>query len=261
MLKENILVSSIENGIFIITLNRPEAANALSIQLLKELREIIHSCKVDRSIRCIILSGSGERAFCAGADLKERSLMTINQVGDAVALIGECINSIEELPQPVIAAINGAALGGGLELALACDLLIASETAKFGLTETSLGILPGAGGTQRLPRLIGLGRAKELIYTARILDTKEAKEIGLIQYITKAGLLKEKALEIAGRITLNAPLAIQQAKKCMNKGMGVDLKTGLLLERLAYETTIPTKDRIEGLQASKEKRLPRFKGE
>ncbi|MBM7602290.1 enoyl-CoA hydratase/carnithine racemase [Metabacillus crassostreae] len=260
-MKENILVSTIENGVFFITLNRPHAANALSIGLLKELKEIINSCEVDRSIRCIILSGSGEGAFCAGADLKERSLMTDYQVRDAVTLIGECINSLEELPQPVIAAINGAALGGGLELALACDFIIASETARFGLTETSLGIIPGAGGTQRLPRLIGLGKAKELIYTARKLDAREAAEIGLIQYVTKADLLKEKAIEIADRIALNAPLAMQKAKKCINKGMDVDLKTGLNFERLAYETIIPTQDRLEGLKAFKEKRLPRFNGE
>ncbi|TXC93029.1 enoyl-CoA hydratase [Metabacillus litoralis] len=260
-MKENILVSNIENGIFFITLNRPEAANALSIQLLNELKDTINQCKADRSIRCIILSGSGERAFCAGADLKERSLMTDNQVGEAVALIGECIHSLEELPQPVIAAINGVALGGGLEIALACDLIIASDTAKIGLTETSLGIIPGAGGTQRLPRLIGLAKAKELIYTARKLDAMEAFQIGLIQYVTKADLLKGKAIEIAEKIALNAPLAIQQAKKCMNKGIDVDLKTGLKFERLAYETIIPTKDRLEGLQAFKEKRLPRFIGQ
>ncbi|MGZ4161901.1 MAG: enoyl-CoA hydratase-related protein, partial [Neobacillus sp.] len=160
-----VLVSTKENGIMVITLNRPNAANALSVKVLEELKNVIDTCKFDPSVRCLVITGAGEKAFCAGADLKERAGMDPQMVRKTVSLIRECINNLETLPQPVIAAVNGAAFGGGTELALACDIRVASEKAKFGLTETSLGIIPGAGGTQRLPRLVGKGRAKELIFT------------------------------------------------------------------------------------------------
>lgn len=256
-----VAVSTVATGITLITLNRPEAANALSIQMLSELREAIVACKFDPSVRCVLITGAGEKIFCAGADLKERAGMDLSQVRKTVSLIRESINELEALPQPVIAALNGVALGGGMELALACDIRIASETAKFGLTETSLGIIPGAGGTQRLPRLVGKGRAKELIFTARRVDAREAREIGLIEYVTPADALLDKALSIANQIVLNAPLAIAQAKFSIDKGMNVDLSTGLSIEQNAYELTIPTKDRLEGIQAFKEKRPPVFIGE
>ncbi|MCM3788041.1 enoyl-CoA hydratase [Domibacillus indicus] len=256
-----VVVSTVANGITLITLNRPEAANALSIQMLCELREAITACKFDPSVRCVLITGAGEKIFCAGADLKERAGMDLSQVRKTVSLIRESINELEALPQPVIAVLNGVALGGGMELALACDIRIASETAKFGLTETSLGIIPGAGGTQRLPRLVGKGRAKELIFTARRVDAREAREIGLIEYVTPADSLLDKALSIANQIVLNAPIAIAQAKFSIDKGMNVDLSTGLSIEQHAYELTIPTKDRLEGIQAFKEKRPPVFIGE
>ncbi|OIK10365.1 enoyl-CoA hydratase [Bacillus sp. MUM 116] len=254
-------VSTREDGIVVISLNRPEAANALSTNLLEELKTILESCKFDSAVRCVIITGAGEKAFCAGADLKERAGMDAQMVKKTVSLIRECVNSLETLPQPVIAAVNGAAFGGGTELALACDIRIASETANFGLTETSLGIIPGAGGTQRLPRLVGKGRAKELIYTARRIDAKEAKEIGLVEYVERPESLLDKALEIAGQIVKNGPIAIRQAKFAIDKGYDVDLATGLSIEQNAYEVTIPTKDRLEGLQAFKEKRKPVYKGE
>jgi methylglutaconyl-CoA hydratase len=187
--------------------------------------------------------------------------MNEREVRRTVSLIRAVINEVEELPQPVLAAVNGAALGGGLELALACDIRMASSHAQFGLTETSIGIIPGAGGTQRLPRLIGSGRAKELIFSARKIDASEAKEIGLVEYVTSKNELMTKALELAERIVQNAPLAIRQAKLAINKGIEVDLNTGLSIEQLAYEAVIPTKDRLEGLQAFKEKRPPIYKGE
>ncbi|MED3561563.1 enoyl-CoA hydratase [Bacillus xiapuensis] len=254
-------VSTREDGIVVISLNRPEAANALSTNLLEELKTILESCKFDSAVRCVIITGAGEKAFCAGADLKERAGMDSQMVKKTVSLIRECVNSLETLPQPVIAAVNGAAFGGGTELALACDIRIASETANFGLTETSLGIIPGAGGTQRLPRLVGKGRAKELIYTARRIDANEAKEIGLVEFVERPGSLLDKALEIAGQIVKNGPIAIRQAKFAIDKGYDVDLATGLAIEQNAYEVTIPTKDRLEGLQAFKEKRKPVYKGE
>ncbi|GMX67446.1 enoyl-CoA hydratase [Paenibacillus elgii] len=260
-MEKTVLSTSIGNGIVLITLNRPEAANALSIKMLEELRAAAAACKFDRSVRCIVVTGAGEKTFCAGADLKERAGMDMNQVRRTVALIRETINELEALPQPVIAAVNGAAFGGGAELALACDIRIASETATFALTETSLGIIPGAGGTQRLPRLIGKGRAKELIFTARKIDAEEARGMGLVEYVAPPEALIDKALEIAGRIARNAPVAVTQAKFAIDKGFDADLGTGLAIEHNAYEVTIPTKDRLEGLEAFKNKRPPIFKGE
>jgi enoyl-CoA hydratase/carnithine racemase len=183
------------------------------------------------------------------------------QVRKTVTLIRDTINSLELLPQPVIAAVNGVAFGGGTELALACDIRIASETAKLGLTETSLGIIPGAGGTQRLARLVGKGRAKELIFTARRIEANEALEIGLVEYTVPVASLMDKALEIAGQIVRNGPIAVAQAKFAIDKGYDVDINTGLAIEQNAYEVTMPTKDRLEGLQAFKEKRAPIYRGE
>lgn len=256
-----VLAATLNDGIVLITLNRSEAANSLSIQMLEELQEVIGTFKFDRSVRCIVITGAGEKAFCAGADLKERAGMDINQVRKTVAMIRATINELEALPQPVIAAVNGVAFGGGTELALACDIRIASEAAKFGLTETSLGIIPGAGGTQRLPRLIGKGKAKELIFTARRIEAKEAKESGLVEYVVPAESLINKALDIANQIVRNAPIAVSQAKLSINRGFDVDLNTALAIEESAYELTLPTSDRLEGLQAFREKRAPDFLGE
>jgi methylglutaconyl-CoA hydratase len=261
IMSKTILVNKMENGIVMITLNRPEAANALSLQMLEGLKDAILTSKYDRLVRCIIITGAGEKAFCAGADLKERAGMDPVEVRKTVSLIRETINSLETLPQPVIAAVNGVAFGGGTELALACDIRIASETAKLGLTETSLGIIPGAGGTQRLPRLVGKGRAKELIFTARRIDAIEALEIGLVEYTVPVASLMDKALEMAGQIVRNGPIAVAQAKFAIDKGYDVDLTTGLAIEQNAYEVTMPTKDRLEGLQAFKDKRTPKYIGE
>lgn len=250
-----------ENRIATIRLNRPEAANAFSKQMLYEFNEILEEIKYSPSIRAVIVTGAGEKAFCAGADLKERAGMSPIEVKQTVAQIRHVVDAVEQLPVPVIAAINGAAFGGGLELALACDLRIAAETANVGLTETSLAIIPGAGGTQRLPRLIGLGKAKELIYTAQRVEANEAKELGLIEHVVKKEELLHKAREIAGKIAENGPIAVTQAKIAINKGIEVDLQTGLNIEQMAYEMTIPTKDRIEGLTAFREKRKPQYKGE
>lgn len=258
---KTVLTRTPEEGIVIITLNRSHAANAFSLQMLVELQEVIENCGNDHSIRCLVITGAGEKAFCAGADLKERAGMDIKAVLRAVSMIRDTINQVENLPQPVIAAINGAAFGGGTELALVCDIRIAAESAQFGLTETSLGIIPGAGGTQRLPRLIGKGRAKELIYTARKINAFEAKEIGLVEFIEPSETVLAKALEIARQIARNGPIAVKLAKFAIDNGLNVDLNTGLAIEKKAYEITIPTKDRIEGLQAFKEKRIPSYKGE
>lgn len=257
----SVLVSKNGQGIAVVTLNRPQAANALTMQVLTELQTALADCRSDTSVRCVIIIGAGDSVFCAGADLKERAGMNELEVRHAVAFIRETINEVEALPMPVIAAINGAAFGGGLELALACDIRIAAQTAKLGLTETSLGIIPGAGGTQRLPRLVGIGRAKELIITARRIAADEALQIGLVAYIAPAGKVLDKAIELARVIARNAPIAVKQAKLAIDKGVDTDLRTGLAIEQQAYEATIPTKDRLEGLQAFREKRHPIFKGE
>ena len=251
----------VTDNIATITLNRPEAANAFSKQMLFELQETLAGIKFDQTIRTVIITGSGEKVFCAGADLKERSTMSTVEVRQTVSLIRHVVDEVEIMPIPVIAAINGAAFGGGLELALACDIRVAADTAKVGLTETSLAIIPGAGGTQRLPRLIGTGKAKELIYTAKRVDAFEAKELGIIEHVVPIEELFNKALEIATKITENGPIAVSQAKQAINKGIEVDLQTGLEIEKMAYAITIPTKDRIEGLTAFKEKRKPVYKGE
>ncbi len=258
---QNVFVSNKENGVVLITLNRPEMANALSLQLLSEFSEVLKECETNRSIRAVVITGAGDRVFSAGADLKERSRMNLMQARETATTIGRCVNALASLPQPVIAAVNGAAFGGGLELALACDIRVASDTARFALTETSLGIIPGSGGTQRLPRLIGHGRAKDLIFTARQVSAQSALEIGLVEYVTRAEDVLDEALAIAGRIASNAPIAMRQAKFAIDKGANVDLHTGLAIEQSAYEKTIPTLDRLEGLQAFREKRAPIFQGE
>lgn len=246
-------------GVGTITLNRPEAANAMSISLLQTLSEILQMVSQRQDIYVVILTASGDKAFCAGADLKERKGMTEQEVKRAVRLIGATVNQVEQLPQPVIAAINGVAFGGGLELALACDIRVASEQAKMGLTETSLAIIPGAGGTQRLPRLIGIAKAKEYIYTARRLTAQQALQAGIVTHLFSD--VYQGAQQIAKEIAKQGPLALQQAKKAMNTGSEVDLQTGLAIEALAYDALIPTRDRLEGLQAFTEKRTPHYKGE
>jgi len=250
-----------EEQVAILTLDRPEVFNCLNVETLEQLREHVARIAHDREIRVVIVTGAGEKAFCAGADLKERRTMTEQQVQRFIRLIRDTFTELEKLPKPVIAAINGAAFGGGTELALACDLRVMSETAQMGLTETSLGIIPGAGGTQRLPRLIGKGKAKELIFTARRIPAAEALQIGLVNKIVPADQVMEAALALAGEIAANAPIALAQAKFAVDTGLEVDLASGLAIESNAYQITIPTKDRLEGLEAFKEKRKPVYRGE
>src|SRR5690625_5093923 len=213
----------------------------------------------NQAIHCTIITGAKDKAFCAGADLKERQGMSDDEVVAAVTYIGETMTHIEHMEMPVIAALNGVAFGGGLELALACDLRIAAKHANVGLTETSLAIIPGAGGTQRLTRLIGLGQAKRLIYTATPVTAQEALQLGLVEQVTES-CAKEAAIKMAQKIAANGPIAVKQAKLAITNGMETDLQTALQIERLSYLQTIPTKDRLEGLQAFKEKRKPNYEG-
>ncbi len=249
-----------QEGIAIVTFTRAAAANALSVQMLHEINEALELIHYDRSIRAVVVTGDGEKAFCAGADLKERKGMNEEETRKTIALIGKTVNHFESLAQPVIAAINGVAFGGGLELALACDIRMASSTAKLGLTETALGIIPGAGGTQRLPRLIGMGKAKELIYTARRLSAEEAYEYGIIEHIVQPADLLKQATDLARDIAKNAPLSLIQAKTAINQGMQTDIATGLQIESLAYSRLLHTEDRLEGLKAFQEKRSPVYNG-
>ncbi|SFS49798.1 enoyl-CoA hydratase-related protein [Marininema halotolerans] len=248
-------------GIAILTIQRPEVYNALNLPILQELTRITEELSHSKATRVVVITGAGDKAFSAGADLKERRGFTEDQVRRFIRTIRECFNGIARLPKPVIAAVNGVALGGGMELALACDLRVADEHAVFGLTETSLGIIPGAGGTQRLARLIGQAKAKELIFTARRLTAKEAMDLGMLNQVVKDGTVMEEAMKLASMINENAPLALAQAKFAIDYGAETDLGTGLALETKAYETLIPTKDRLEGLDAFKEKRKPIYLGE
>ncbi|NBJ69926.1 MULTISPECIES: enoyl-CoA hydratase [Clostridia] len=247
-------------SVAIVKINRPEAANALSQPLLEELQMVLQKVEQDESIFCTILTGEGEKAFCAGADLKERATMTDQEVISAVTAIGDTVTMVENLSMPLIAALNGVAFGGGLELALACDIRIAARHVKMGLTETSLAIIPGAGGTQRLPRLIGIGQAKRLIYSAKRITAEKAFQLGLVEEVVEGSELHDRVKQFAVTIAKNGPIALRQAKMAINKGMETDLATGLLIERLAYQQTIPTNDRHEGLQAFREKRTPNYQG-
>lgn len=243
-----------------VTLNRPGAMNAFNYDMLVELGQITEAIRINPDIRVVIFTGSGERAFSVGADLKERKTLTDLQVKRNLYKIGEVFTAIDALPQPTIAMMNGYAFGGGMELALACDFRIAADSAVMGLTETGLAIIPGAGGTQRLPRLIGETKALELILTARRLTATEALEYGLLIKVTAAEDLAEGTADFADSILANGPIALQQAKFAIKHGMNADLQTGLAIERKAYELTIPTEDRIEALTAFAEKRKPVFKG-
>ncbi|MFB5088685.1 enoyl-CoA hydratase-related protein [Psychrobacillus sp. PGGUH221] len=243
-----------------VTLNRPDALNAFNYDMLQELGEITETIRINPDVRVVIFTGAGEKSFSVGADLKERKTLTDQQVKRNILKIGEVFSAIENLPQPTIAMLNGYAFGGGTELALACDFRIAANDIQLGLTETSLAIIPGAGGTQRLPRLIGEAKALELILTAKRLRAEEALAYGLVTKVTSRETLIAEAESFATLMLVNGPIALQQAKFAIKHGMNVDLHTGLSIERKAYEITIPTEDRIEALNAFSEKRKPIFKG-
>jgi len=251
------------NGhIGVITLNRPDELNALNYDTLERLGDFIEQVRLDtKEIRVVIVKAEG-RAFCAGADLKERRTLTEQQVRRNVRKIRDVFTALERLPQPTIAMINGFAFGGGFELALACDFRYAVAEAKMGLTEVSLGIIPGAGGTQRLSRLIGPSKAKEIILTARRISAVDALELGFVNGVAEDTVqLDALAMGLAAEILANAPLAVYQAKSAIDRGSSVDLQTGLDLETMCYEVIIPTKDRVEALEAFREKRKPVFLGE
>ncbi|XP_017462083.1 PREDICTED: methylglutaconyl-CoA hydratase, mitochondrial [Rhagoletis zephyria] len=266
--KEEILVERLggeRKGITVISLNRPQAKNSFSRSLVKAFENVLDELEHDNGSRCVILRSASPGIFCAGADLKERKTMTQEEATEFVTNLRELLISLEQLPMPSIAALDGAALGGGLEMALACDMRTASEDTKMGLVETRLAIIPGAGGTQRLPRILSPALAKELIFTSRVLNGKEAKELGIVNHVVPQNETKDaaylKALEIAEEILPNGPVGVRMAKLAIDKGMQVDLNTGYSIEEICYSQVLPTKDRLEGLQAFAEKRKPVYKGE
>ena len=260
MTEENTVLLELEGGVALVTLNRPDQMNSISVALLDSLHGIFSELRFNEDLRAVIVTGAGDKAFCAGADLKERAGMTQAEVRRFIQTIRQTFTLVEECPVPVIAAVNGAAFGGGTELALASDIRIVSVTAKLGLTETSLAIIPGAGGTQRLPRIIGTARAKEMIFTAERIDAQKALSYGLANRVTKPADLLPEARAMAARIAENGPVAVRVAKRAIDKGMQTDIATAMVIETTCYDITIPTEDRVEGLTAFREKRKPAYKG-
>ncbi|WP_454689871.1 enoyl-CoA hydratase-related protein [Achromobacter aloeverae] len=244
------------------TLNRPEVMNALNTQMGHDLLDLWTRLTEDPGdVRCVVLTGAGERAFCAGGDLKERNGMSNDQWRRQHELFERAYARLIDLPVPVIAAVNGAAYAGGFELALACDFIHAAETARFALTEATLGIMPGCGGTQNLPRAIGERRAREMIMTGRPCTARQAYEWGAVNCLVEPGRLLEEALDTAATIAGNAPLSVRQVKKSIRYGMQMELQTALRFEVEAYNHLIHTADRAEGVLAFNEKRKPRFQGQ
>ncbi len=254
------LLFEVKDSIGMITLHRPKALNALNTELLQELSDLLDRIKEDTSIGIVIITGSGEKAFVAGADIAEMQPLTAIE-GRNFGKIGQDVfNKLESLPQPVIAAINGFALGGGCELAMACDIRIASEKAKFGQPEVSLGITPGFGGTQRLPRLVGKGRGKELIYTGDIIDAGEAYRIGLVNKVAAPDELMNAAKAMAEKILSRASVAVQLSKAAVNEGLNMDLASGIAYEAEVFGLCFATEDQKEGMTAFVEKRKANFSG-
>lgn len=255
---ETILVE-IEEGIATVTLNRPEVLNALNSQVFNELAAAARKLGEDEGVRAVIITG-GEKVFAAGADIKQMVSLSAVEVAKGIRPSKIAFNLIENMPKPVIAAIAGYALGGGCELTLATDVRIAADNAQFGLPEIKLGILPGGGGTQRLPRLIGAGKAKELIFSGDIIKAEEALRIGLVNKVVPAAQLMAEAKKMAGKFISKGAVALQLAKSCINEGLQVDLETGLQYEHKCFSLLFATADQKEGMQAFLEKRKPNFQG-
>jgi enoyl-CoA hydratase/carnithine racemase len=258
---ETLAVDAVQPGLLRVTLNRPQAANALNTQMARDLLALWSGLAADPGeVRCVVLTGAGERAFCAGADLKERHGMSDADWQAQHVIFERQYWALLDVPVPVIAAVNGHAYAGGLEMMLACDFAYAVPGARFALTEVTLGIMPGAGGTQLLPRAIGERRAKEIILTGRPFPAEDARAWGLVNRLVEREALMDEALAAAAAIADNAPLAVRQAKKAIHAGLQLDLRSGLLFEIEAYNRLVPSADRREGIRAFNEKRKPRFTG-
>jgi enoyl-CoA hydratase len=258
MAYENISLS-VEEGIAILKVNRPKVLNALNRATLLEIQRALKELEKDPGVRVLIITGEGEKAFVAGADISEMAPMNPKEALEFSKLGHETLSLLEDFPCPVIAAVNGYALGGGLELVLACDIILASENARLGLPEVTLGICPGFGGTQRLPRLIGKARAKELIFTGEMIDAKKAYEYGIVNKVVPQDKLLDEAKEIARKIAKNGPLAVRTAKRLVEMGLETSLRNGEAMEMEAWANLFATEDQKEGMKAFLEKRKPEFK--
>jgi len=244
-----------------ITINRPKARNALNRAVRLELRGIIEDIEKDKDIHVAIITGAGDKAFIAGADISEFREATPIMIEEFASILGQKLfTDIENLRVPVIAMINGFCLGAGLEIAMCCDIRVASEKARFGHPEVNLGFYPGGGGTQRLPRLIGWGKAKELIYTGRVIDALEAGRIGLVDKVVPQDMLEKEVEQLTETIASKSPLIIRLVKKAINKGLCTDLGAGLAYEKANFALCFATEDHMEGITAFLEKRKPQFKG-
>jgi enoyl-CoA hydratase len=247
-------------GVLLATLDRPEVANAFNTQAALDLNAVFQQLENERALRCVVITGSGDKAFCAGADLKERSSFTDQQWLAQHEVFERMFSSVREAPVPVIAAVNGAAYAGGLELVLSCDFAYASKRARFALTEVSLGIMPGGGGTQTLPRAVGERRAIELILAAVPFSAEEALAWGVVNRLCEPQELLKEALGVAERIASHAPLSVRQARQAIRQGLQRDLASAMKIEIEAYRRLVGTEDRREGIRAFNEKRKPIFKG-
>jgi enoyl-CoA hydratase len=254
----NVIVEK-ENAIGIISMNRPSALNALNSDTLSDLKTAVKAMGEDPEVSVIIITGTGEKAFVAGADIKEMQDMSPLEARTFMHFGQRVFSDIDNSPKPVIAAVNGYALGGGCELALSCDIILASESAKFGLPEVTLGIHPGFGGTQRLPRLVGAAKAKEMIFTGEMIDATEAKAIGLVNKVVPRDKLMDEAKDLANKILKNGQIAIRLVKSAINAGLNVPLDKGLAYEAETQGLAFATEDKSEGLTAFLEKRKPNFK--
>ena len=256
---ENLLFEK-KGAVATVTVNRPKVLNALNMATMEELRKVFHQLKQDKEVRVVILTGSGEKAFIAGADINELAKQDPVQAKEYTHRGQSVLNLIENLGKPVIACVNGFALGGGCEIAMACTMRLASDNAKFGQPEVKLGIIPGYGGTQRLPRLVGKGIAQQLVLTGEMISAQEAHRIGLVNEVVPAGELMARAEAIAAKIAANAPLACQYAMEAVNRGMEMTLDEGLFLEATLFAVSCATEDKKEGTTAFLEKRAAQFKG-
>jgi len=258
---ETVTVEHPQEHTVLVTLNRPEVANAMNTQMGLDLLEVFDGfCSAPSKQRCIVITGAGTKAFCGGGDLKQRNGMTDEQWQDQHLIFERMIRAMIACQVPIIAAVNGAAYAGGMEISLCCDFIYASESARFALTEVTLGIMPGAGGTQNLPRAVGGRRAKEILLTGRPFSVQQAFDWGMVNRICKADTLVQEALETAAVIAGNAPISTRQIKQSVNMGLNTDLQTGMMFEIEAYNRMVPTDDRREGIQAFNEKRKPVYKG-
>lgn len=245
----------------VLTLNRPEAMNAMNTAMMAELRDVFMSLYVDpNAIACLVMTGEGDKGFCTGADLKERKGMSDDTWRRQHAILEQAIRAMIDCPVPMIAAVNGAAYAGGMELALACDFAYAADHAKFALTEVTLGIMPGAAGTQNLPRAVGVRRAKEIVLSGTPFGASDALQWGVVNRVVPLAELMPAALAVARKIASNAPVSVRQAKKALDKATELDRSSGYAFEIEAYNRTVVTEDRQEGITAFNEKRKPTYKG-